>query len=30
MKGDRTLRAVGITPSPSVPNPNARFTVTVS
>jgi hypothetical protein len=30
MKGKRTLRAVGITPSDSVPNPKAPFTVTVS
>ena len=30
MKGKRTLRAVGITPSSSVPNPRAPFTVTVS
>ncbi|HYJ69723.1 MAG TPA: hypothetical protein VEX15_18875 [Nocardioidaceae bacterium] len=29
-KGKRDLRAVGITPSPSVPNPKAPFTVTVS
>ncbi len=30
MKGKRDLRAVGITPSPAVPNPKAPFTVTVS
>jgi hypothetical protein len=30
MEGKRTLRAVGITPSSSVPNPKAPFTVTVS
>lgn len=30
MKGKRTLRAVGITPSSSVPDPKALFTVTVS
>jgi hypothetical protein len=30
LKGKRDLRAVGITPSPSVPNPKAPFTVTVS
>jgi hypothetical protein len=29
-KGDRVLRAVGITPSPNTPNPTKRFTVTVS
>lgn len=29
-KGERDLRAVGITPSPNTPNPKARFTVTVS
>ena len=28
-KGKRSLRAVGITPSTSVPNPKAPFTVTV-
>ena len=30
MEGKRTLRAVGVTPSSSVPNPQAPFTVTVS
>lgn len=30
MEGKRTLRAVGITPSSSVPNPKAPFTVTVT
>jgi hypothetical protein len=29
-RGERTLRAVGITPSPNTPNPKKRFTVTVS
>ena len=29
-RGDRVLRAVGITPSPNTPNPTKRFTVTVS
>lgn len=29
MKGERVLRAVGITPSPDKPNPKKRFTVRV-
>lgn len=29
-KGDRKLRAVGITPSPDTPNPKRRFAVAVS
>jgi hypothetical protein len=30
MEGERVLRAVGISPSPTKPNPKKRFTVTVS